>query len=215
MHACSPRIPDRCRDPLLDLSYRRWFAFLPLLVLGGCAVERGLELPPLPDWETRRDVLAGLSEWEFKGRIGVSAGEEGFNGNLRWWQKGDLFRASVGGPLGVGTVRIAGNGQEVTVTDSDGEVTELDDAEEGLRARYGWTIPVTSLRFWALGVPDPSSPAKTEFNEEGLLSGIEQRDWTVRITDYKEGGGQLMPRRLTAVNHGTKVRLVIDDWIFY
>ena len=34
---------------------------------------------------------------------------------------------------------------------------------------YGWTIPVTSLRFWALGIPDPASPAETEFGDDGQL----------------------------------------------
>lgn len=212
----SGAVPTHCnqRDSDPGALCRRSL-FLLLLFFSGCAVERGLDLPPMPDWEARRDLLAGLSEWEFKGRIGVSAGDEGFNGNLRWWQQGDLFRATVGGPLGVGTVRIEGDDERVTVTDEDGKVTEMEDAEAELRAMYGWTIPVTSLRFWALGIPDPTSPAETEFGENGQLSRLEQRHWTVNITDYRVGGGQLMPRRMTAVNHDTKVRLVIDNWIFY
>lgn len=189
--------------------------FLLLFSLTGCAVQRGVELPPMPDWDARRGVLSDLSEWEFKGRIGVSSGEEGFNGNLRWWQRGDLFRASVSGPLGIGKVRMEGDGHTVTVTDDDGEVTELEDADADLRAMYGWTLPVASLRYWALGIPDPRSPAKTDFGEDGRLARLEQRDWTVRISDYSEEGGQPMPRRMTAVNHDTKVRLVIDNWIFY
>ena len=110
---------------------------LSFLMLAGCAVQRGHDLPPLPDWDTRRDILAGLPEWEFKGRIGVSAGDEGFNGNLRWWQKGDLFAGTVSGPLGVGTVRIRGDDARVTVTDNEGAVTELENAEKELRAMYG------------------------------------------------------------------------------
>ncbi len=208
-------VPVRCRRRnLLPQSGRGRLAGL-LLVLTGCAAERGLDLPPMPDWETRRDILAGLPEWEFKGRIGVSASEEGFNGNLRWWQRGDLFRATVSGPLGVGTVRIQGDDQHVTVTDNDGQVTEMEHAETELRAMYGWTIPVTSLRYWALGIPDPTSPAQTEFGANGQLSRLEQGGWTVSIADYESDAGQLMPRRMSAVNHDTKVRLVIDDWIFY
>ncbi|MEX2125611.1 MAG: lipoprotein insertase outer membrane protein LolB [Woeseia sp.] len=183
--------------------------------LAGCAIERGVGLPELPDWESRRDTLATLSEWEFHGRIGVSAGEEGFNGKLRWWQHDDLFLASVSGPLGVGTVKIQGNERQVSVTDEDGEVTEMQNAEVELQRRYGWTIPVTSLRYWALGIPDPSSPAETAFGAAGQVVRLEQRDWVVRIDEYREGGGQPMPRRMSATNRDTKVRLVIDNWIFY
>ncbi len=182
--------------------------------LSGCVTPRSLELPDLPDWQTRKELLAGVDEWEFAGRIGVSAGDEGFNGQLWWRQDGIVFRARISGPLGVGTVFINGDRRELTVTDSDGVVTELVDAEVELRQMYGWTIPVTSLRYWALGIPDPASPAETEFGDDGLLSKLHQQNWQVDFTQYREGGGQLMPRRLTAVSDDAKVILVIDNWVF-
>jgi outer membrane lipoprotein LolB len=187
--------------------------FLTALI-SACVTPKSLELPELSDWENRQDVLVGVDEWEFVGRIGVSAGDEGFNGQLRWRQDGAVFRARINGPLGIGTVFINGDRRKITVTDRNGAVTELHDAEVELRQMYGWTIPVTSLRFWALGIPDPGSPAETEFGEDGQLSKLRQQNWEVDITQYREGGGQLMPRRLTAVNDDVKVRLVIDNWVF-
>jgi len=187
--------------------------FLTALI-SACVTPKSLELPELSDWENRQNVLVGVDEWEFAGRIGVSAGDEGFNGQLRWRQDGVVFRARINGPLGIGTVFINGDRRKITVTDRNGAVTELHDAEVELRQMYGWTIPVTSLRFWALGIPDPASPAETEFGEDGQLSKLRQQNWEVDITQYKEGGGQLMPRRLTAVNDDVKVRLVIDNWVF-
>jgi len=187
--------------------------FLTALI-SACVIPQSLELPELSDWETRQAVLVGMDEWEFAGRIGVSAGDEGFNGQLRWRQDGAVFRARINGPLGVGTVFINGDRRKIAVTDRNGTVTELHDAEVELRQMYGWTIPVTSLRFWALGIPDPASPAETEFGEDGQLSRLRQQNWEVDITQYREGGGQLMPRRLTAVNDDVKVRLVIDSWTF-
>lgn len=187
--------------------------FLTALI-SACVTPKSLELPELSDWENRQDVLVGVDEWEFAGRIGVSAGDEGFNGQLRWRQDGVVFRARINGPLGVGTVFINGDRRKITVTDRNGAVTELHDAEVELRQMYGWTIPVTSLRFWALGIPDPASLAETEFGEDGQLSKLRQQNWEVDITQYREGGGQLMPRRLTAVNDDVKVRLVIDNWVF-
>jgi len=183
-------------------------------LLAGCATPGGVELPELSDWESRNRILSGVDEWEFAGRIGVSAGDEGFNGQLWWRQDGSVFRVRISGPLGIGTVFINGNHRELTVTDRDGVVTKLDDAEVELRQMYGWTIPLTSLRYWALGIPDPASPAETEFGADGRLVKLRQQNWQVDITQYREGGGQLMPRRLTAVNDDVKVRLVIDNWVF-
>ena len=184
-------------------------------LISACAGPGSLQLPDMPDWESRQAVLAGLDEWEFAGRIGVSAGDEGFNGQLRWRQDGVVFRARINGPLGVGTMFINGDYRELTLTDRNGVVTELDDAELELRQMYGWTIPVTSLRFWALGIPDPASAAETEFGDQGRLLSLQQRGWRVDFTQYREGGGQMLPRRLSAVNEDVKVRLVIDNWVFF
>lgn len=197
---------------------RRRVPILSLLVLAallaGCAATDSRQLPDLSDWETRKAYLEHTDEWEFAGRIGVSAGSEGFNGKLWWRQDGDVFRARISGPIGIGTIFINGDGPEVTLTERDGTVTELMDAEAELRYRYGWTIPVTSLRFWTLGIPDPSSPADVEFNEEGQMSELSQREWQVTIGQYVDGGGQAIPRRLTAVSDDIRVRLVIDGWTF-
>ena len=186
------------------------------LLLTACATTRdSVRLPELGTWDDRLNTLSGLNEWEFRGRIAVKAGDDGFNGRLRWIQDNDSFSATVGGPIGIGTVRIAGNGASVVLTDKDGVDTELDDAELDMRYRYGWTIPVQSLRFWALGIPDPALPAEKEFNEEGQLVKLAQRGWAVTISRYRLGGGQLMPNRLTASNADTRVRIVIDNWRFF
>lgn len=197
-----------------DLTARYITLAVSLLAIAGCAAQRGVELPELSDWETRTRTLAGIGDWEFKGRIGVSAGSEGFNGKLRYTQSENAFRATVSGPLGFGTVRIEGDDRRVTVTDKDGEETVLQDPEFDLRGMYGWTIPVASLRYWALGIPDPSVPANTEFNEDGQLASLEQGNWLVNIAQYRDGGGQSMPRRLSAVSGDSKIRLVIDNWTF-
>ncbi|MEJ2140609.1 MAG: lipoprotein insertase outer membrane protein LolB [Gammaproteobacteria bacterium] len=190
---------------------------LPLLVLAGCATTRdSVDLPGVGDWEIRREVLGNSRDWEFKGRIAVKAGDEGFNGKFNWAQQDDAFNATVGGPLGIGTVLIESDGRAVTLTDEDGVKTVLKDAETELRWRYGWTIPVSSLRYWALGIPDPQVPAAgTELDDKGRLERLEQSGWIVEILRYSEGGGQQMPRILSATNPDTRVRMVIDRWLFF
>lgn len=192
-----------------------WF-FLGLVFLSGCATTReSIELPDISGWDSRNAVLGSVRDWEFKGRIAVKAGDEGFNGRFNWSQHDDAFSATVGGPLGMGTVRIDGGGRSVVLTDNEGVETVLTDAEFELRHRYGWTIPVASLRYWALGIPDPTMAAVTEIDGEGRLVRLEQSDWIVEIPHYREGGGQLMPRILSATNPDTRVRMVIDKWLFF
>ena len=188
-----------------------------LLIAAGCATQRTTApLPDLDDWAARTAYLAGADDFEYTARIGVSTGTDGFNGKLRWTQSGTGFVATVSGPLGVGTVRIEGTGDAVTLTDNDGLRTELSDVETDLAIRYGWTIPVTSLRYWALGIPDPGTTAATQFHSDGLLARLGQRGWTVAISHYRDAGaGQPMPYRLSVSNADTRVRIVIDKWSFF
>lgn len=186
-----------------------------LAIMGCAATPQGVNLPPIDSWGTRTQVLTDIRDWEFKGRIAVKAGDDGFNGKFNWAQEGDAFNATVGGPLGMGTVRIEGDGNTIVLTDKDGVATVLDDAEAELRWRYGWTIPVASLRYWALGIPDPAFPAATRLDDDGRLIRLEQSEWVVEISRYREGGGQQMPRILSATNPDTRVRMVIDRWLFF
>lgn len=186
-----------------------------LALVTGCASRPVSQLPDIDDWEVRQQVLAVADDWEFSGRIAVSAGEDGFNGKLRWTQDEDRFLATVSGPLGIGTVRIEGEGQRAVLTDKDGVRTELQNVEQDLLYRYGWTIPVKSLRYWALGIPDPAIDAQTELNEDNRLARLEQGGWTLKISSYRAGSGQSMPNRLSAENSSTRVRIVIDKWKFF
>ena len=186
-----------------------------VLLVAGCAAPRSALLPEIDSWDTRLVVLAGVDEWEFSGRIAVKTGSDGFNGHLRWMRNDAGFSATVSGPLSIGKVRIAGDDRSVVLTDKDGIQTELEDVELELRYRYGWTLPIESLRYWALGIPDPSAPAEMKFNDQGQLQSMTQRNWSVTISRYTDGGGQLMPKLLTAENSDTRVRLVIDHWIFF
>ena len=182
----------------------------------GCATTRDtIELPALTDWSTRQAVLADVDRWYLKGRIGVRTADDGFNAKLRWTQDRARFDAQVGGPLGIGNVQLQGDRRSVTLTDKDGVETRLSDAEPELYLRYGWTIPVGSLPFWLLGIPDPDRPAATEIDEQGRLARLEQGGWAVTFSRYRGGAGQELPGRITASSSTTRVRIVIDDRAFF
>lgn len=160
-------------------------------------------------------MLGRIDDWAFKGRVGVKTADDGFNASLRWTQDRDRFTARLSGPLGIGTVQLEGNGQSVTLTDKDGVRTRLRDVEPELLRRYGWTIPVQSLPYWALGIPDPARPAETETDEAGRLTRLSQGGWDVGVDRYRDGGGQQLPGRITASSSSTRVRIVVDGWYFY
>src|SRR5579863_86143 len=81
---------------------------LALATLAGCRT-----LPPPPPlaasapWQERRPQLQALQHFRLKGRVALSAGTNGFNANLRWFQDGPRSQLALEGPLGVGACRSA------------------------------------------------------------------------------------------------------------
>ncbi len=203
------------RDSIRPTTNKSWLVLVACLLSGCATLPRGVDLPPLDDWETRKRVLADTETWAFNGRVGVKTENDGFNARFRWNQDGESFDASLSGPLGIGTVLMEGEGQRVVLTDNDGVKTRLANAEDELYLRYGWTIPVLSLRYWALGIPDPDLPADVRFDENGTAIEIQQSGWRVALERYRDVAGTDMPSRLTATHPTTRVRVIVDDWVFF
>ena len=183
-----------------------------LAVLAGCRT-----LPPAPppgaSWETRRPQLQSLEHFQLHGRVAVAAGGEGFNASLLWTQDGTRSEVTLGGPLGVGGAQLTATGDELTVVTSRGEHIESAAAHAELAARLGFDPPLASLRYWVLGVPDPTQPATESLDPaQQRLSGLTQGGWHVEYLSYESAGDGALPARLTLQRDAVRVRLLVDGW---
>jgi outer membrane lipoprotein LolB len=183
-----------------------------LAVLAGCRT-----LPPAPppgeSWETRRPQLQALGHFELRGRVAVAAAGEGFNASLRWSQDGDRSQVTLEGPLGVGGAQLTASGDDLTVVTARGERIESAAAHAELAARLGFDPPLTSLRYWVLGVPNPAQPASESLDPaQQRLSALTQEGWHVEYQSYGSMGGETLPARMTLQRDAVRVRLLVDDW---
>jgi len=183
-----------------------------LAVLAGCRT-----LPPTPppsaSWEIRKPQLQTLEHFALRGRVAVAAGSEGFNANLHWTQDDGRSQVTLAGPLGVGAAELTAAGDDLTVITSRGERIESAAAHAELAARLGFDPPLSSLRYWVLGVPDPSQPASESLDPvQQRLSELTQRGWHVKYQSYAFAGGEALPARLTLQRDAVRVRLLVDDW---
>lgn len=188
-------------------------ALLAALLLGlvGCPTVPQ-RLPPTQPWEERRTELQTLDRFELRGRVAVAAGEEGFNARLRWQQEGAQTAVALDGPLGVGGVQVTSDGEEFVVVTSRGERFDREGAAEALQSRLGFEPPLGSLRYWLLGVPDPSAPAREVLDEAQRLASLEQHGWQITYGQYAPVEGRWMPQRVTLQREGVRVRVIVDQW---
>jgi outer membrane lipoprotein LolB len=194
-------------------SERPWLlALLMLAVLAACRTAPPLA-PSATSWEARRAQLQARENFEFKGRVAVATGSDGFNANLHWTQNGTRTQLTLEGPLGVGGAQVTATGNQLTLVTSRGEKIDSDAAHAQLAARLGFDPPLAALRFWVLGVPDPAQPATEEVDQaqQRLLS-LSQAGWRVDYTSYATSGAQTLPARLTLQRDPVRVRLVVDAW---
>jgi len=170
--------------------------------------------PTLESWEARRTELQARQHFNLKGRVAVAAGEEGFNASLRWTQEGNRSEVSLDGPLGVGGVQISADGATLRVVNSRGEQLDDASARTELAARLGFEPPLTSLRYWVLGVSDPSLPSQETLDPQRRLARLEQSGWEIEYGGYipASAASEWLPQRLTLQREGVRVRLLVDAW---
>jgi outer membrane lipoprotein LolB len=186
---------------------------LALAALAGCKTLPPAAPPSASEpWEVRRSALQSRDRFEMSGRIGVAAAQEGFNAKLRWEQQGKRSDLALDGPLGVGGVRITADGESLNVINARGEQLDSEAARHEIQARLGFEPPISSLRYWVLGVPDPARPAEESLDASSRLASLKQDGWQIDYTAYTDVQGQALPSRVTLTRENVRVRLVVDGW---
>ena len=195
-------------------SWPRLGAALAIAVLAAACRTAPPALPPSAvPWEVRRPQLQARTHFELKGRVAVAARGEGFNANLHWTQEGARSQLTLEGPLGVGGAQVTASGEELSLITARGEHVDNEEAHAALESRLGFDPPLSALRYWVLGVPDPAQPATEALDQaQQRLAALTQEGWRVDYQSYVSAGGGALPSRLTLQRDNVRVRLLVDNW---
>ncbi len=192
---------------------RTIIVLVSVALLGGCVAGRDKMGESVDaNWLERRDELRAIEDWKVEGRLGLQAGRDGYNGTLSWEQFGEEVDFRFRGPFGFGGFRIHGDMERLRLKTTTGEELLLDDPEADMQARFGWSIPVYSMRFWMVGVSDPGEPASEIVDNGGLLTALEQHGWSITYDGYREHEGLLLPRKVVMERADVRIRMVADKW---
>lgn len=178
-----------------------WLIFL----LSACSVA-----PVEPDMHYSRAAMSRLYEvehWSFEGRLALTGKNDSWSANISWDHSPELERIRLSGPLGQGTVVISLTGNGVTIDRGSGDVQTSTQPEEFINQQLGMFVPVRSLRYWVVGLPEPSRSYKDMeggFNQSGWLSEYKQMQFV-----NNDGA---MPHKMTVMNSQVKLKLIIDHW---
>ena len=181
------------------------------------ACESTPEVIPVDDpqrsWAEHQEQLAAIDQWLALGKLGIQSAEESWSAGLSWRQDRDDFTIRLTGPLGQGLMELRGTAQAVELRTSDGDIYRAVTAEELMQTHAGWQVPLSGLRHWILGRPDPAAGiVDLQLDPGGRLAELRQLGWHIRYERYGEFDGVALPTKLTLENARLRAKLAVRRW---
>jgi len=147
------------------------------------------------------------------GKLGMQSAQESWTAGLTWRQDRDNYLLRLSGPLGQGLMELRGSPGLVEMRTSDDVVYRARTAEELMQTHAGWRVPLSGLRYWIIGLPDPQARViDLELDPMGRLAELRQLGWHIRYQRYGEFDGVALPTRLTLENSQLRAKLVVRSW---
>jgi len=178
---------------------------LSVLMLLACSPEKIKEEPYS---KKPKEALYGLNTWAFVGRLALKSKTESWQASIGWQHSIDEENIKLSGPLGQGAMSIRLANNQVFIDRGDGEIISSNHPEQFIYQQIGMVVPVCSLKYWVLGLPEPNLSSITTAN------GFEQAEWIIEYEQIQVVNGYKIPRKIIATNEELKLKLVIDQWIF-
>ena len=187
----------------------RIFIFVGLLaLLGACSQFEKDKLQSI----SAREALYALKVWRMDGRVGIKTGADAWQANLFWDHDSRQDRVRISGPFSQGLLSIVIQKDLVLINLGDGRTEISRDPETLLRRRLGFFVPLSSLRYWILGIPDPELPYTSVFKSDGTWSGFQQSGWTIGLDRSLEVGTRVLPGKLLVQGSGVRLKIIADNW---
>lgn len=179
--------------------------------LQGCRTPTPITPDTLSTPATQKS-LEHLKNFQAQGKVGFSDGQRGGNANITWQQTGEDYRVHLYGPLGSGSIKIAGQAGAVYLVRSNGQTITAKSPEALVRTELGWTIPVSGLRYWLRGMAAPGSTPKMVFDKNKELQKLVQQGWTVHYQSYQDINGLRLPYKLLLENGALRLKFIFQKW---
>ncbi|MEI6145465.1 MAG: lipoprotein insertase outer membrane protein LolB [Methylococcales bacterium] len=190
---------------MIQNKIKQFVVGLLVLLISGCST-----VPTVPEgrYEIQaRESLYKLDRWSFDGRLAITGKNDAWSASINWLHVANDEKIKLAGPLGQGATIIQLSGNLVTIDRGDNKPLTSTQPELFINQQLGLFVPVQSLRYWVVGVPEPGSHynvTPTGFTQAGWLIDYKQ---TLPVNSY------IMPYKISVSNEQLKLKLIIDQWV--
>lgn len=185
---------------------------LLLLSLSACSM---LEIPQTGNLPVHETTIP--QAWTANGRISVIRGEDNWYARFSWIQQGNDFQIRFTGPLGETRLQVSQTGSDVRLN-TPSVAKKGDDLEQLILQETGWIFPVSSLRYWLHGQPEPSATAKIQYNKTAQIREIDQQGWHIQYSRWMSvaesaAAKKVLPKKLVITRDDLKIKIIISQWL--
>jgi outer membrane lipoprotein LolB len=188
---------------LLQLSKQLGAACFVLLLAACASVST---VPSGAYSHAARVHLYGMQEWHLDGRVAITSPKDSWSANIEWSHLPNSEKIKLSGPLGQGAVVIELTGDVVKIDRGGGNIQTSSRPEQFINQQLGLFVPLQSLRFWAVGLPE----SENSFQE--TVDGFVQNGWLISYKEMLKTGNETMPYKMAVSDGHARLKLIVDQW---
>lgn len=191
------------------------------LMAGGCA-----KPPPALSltgdeehlWALHRTRVEAVSAWRVEGKVGIRNAGRLWQGGVHWLHEEGGDSMDLLEPGGRTWMRLSGRAGSARAVDGTGRAYRAESFDELAADVLGVEVPVSSLRYWIVGVPAPGAPiSSARINRDGRAGEFDQNGWRVSYLEYRPVEipslqPLALPSLLVLTRGGVKVTVAAKRW---
>ncbi len=163
-------------------------------------------------FDRNQDRISNLESWHFEGRFSVRTHNKADSASLSWLQQHNDYLLKLSGPLNQGTIFLRGNPSSISYKDSKGIVDTAKSPEELLSRHTDYELPISSLRYWVLGRPDPHFAYDLNISPNGDLRSLKQQGWHIQYEAFATHDRYRLPGKIVLKHPDVTITLSIHEW---
>ena len=195
--------------------------FLSIALLSGCEKQGSGPFAPqtfvVQSPLARQAALAKIKYWRMSGSFSIrQENHHAEMASFTWWQSDRTYRIAILSVLDLYRVDIYRMNDIVKLWKNGTLSLTAHSPEELLEEAMGWSLPISDLRYWIIGMPAPQKHGTffVKYDQYGHLSDLKQDGWTLHFDSYKrQVDAPDFPKRITLSRPGITVKIVVKQWL--
>ncbi|MEE9425336.1 MAG: lipoprotein insertase outer membrane protein LolB [Methylococcales bacterium] len=186
--------------------------FLSVILLQACAHQRLQEDQSSSNQPVQLSDAAKITDWCMAGRSAAKYAESGWQAGVNWCQSGNRTTLELSGPMRLGTVLLSYHLGELWIRESTDHLSITHQPKRLLRERLGFSVPLSALKFWLIGVAEPGEIDYLKRDNNGRMRLFRQYGWLIKYDNYSLVNGSQLPGKIKLTKDAVSLKIVVDEW---